>query len=68
MKPLVQLAAVGIFGVVAWKLLGLLLLPLLGTMLGFAFVVVKIAIVVGLFLLVMRWLRKGKKGEASATS
>jgi hypothetical protein len=63
-----QLAAVGVVGVVAWKILGLLVLPLLGTLLGFAFVAVKIAIILALVVMVMRWLRKGKKDEAAATS
>ena len=68
MKPLMQLAAVGVVGVVAWKILGLLVLPLLGTVLGLAFVAVKIAIILALVVMVMRWLRKGKKDEAPAAS
>jgi hypothetical protein len=68
MKPLMQLAAVGVVGVVAWKILGLLVLPLLGTMLGFAFVALKIAFIVALAVMVMRWLRKGKKDAAPAAS
>lgn len=45
LKPLFALAAAGAIGLVLWKLLGLLLLPLFGVALGLMFVVIKFAII-----------------------
>lgn len=66
MKPLLNLAALGIVGVVLWKLLGLLLLPLVGVMLGIFFVVMKFA-VIGAVLCFLVWLlRRNSRREAAA--
>ena len=62
LKPVLKLAAVGFLGLALWKVLPILLLPLLGIFLT----VVKIALVVGLVFLVVWWLRKSKDGEAPA--
>ena len=48
MKPVLQLAAVGLVGIIAWKLAAAFLLPLL-------FVVVKIGLIVALIMLAF-WL------------
>jgi len=48
LKPVLQLAAVGVVGALVWKLAAFLLLPLLGTALGFVFLIVKIVLVVGI--------------------
>ena len=58
-KCLLQLAAVGLVGVVCWKIFFPFVLP-------FFWLMVKAAFVVGLVLLVMWWLRKDdrKRGEA----
>ncbi|HEY6209310.1 MAG TPA: hypothetical protein VIW28_09630 [Gemmatimonadales bacterium] len=58
-KRLLQLAAVGLVGVVCWKIFFPFVLP-------FFWLMVKAAFVVGLVLLVMWWLRKDdrKRGEA----
>ena len=66
LKPLFSLAAIGIVGVVLWKLLGLLLLPLLGVALGIFFVVMKFA-VIGAVLFFLVWLvRRSSRSEAKA--
>ena len=58
-KRLLQLAVVGLVGVVCWKIFFPFVLP-------FFWLMVKAAFVVGLVLLVMWWLRKDdrKRGEA----
>lgn len=58
LKPVIGLAAVGIFSV--------LLLPLLGTLLGVAFFFVKIALVIFAIWLVFRLFRKRPADEAPA--
>ncbi|HEX4632343.1 MAG TPA: hypothetical protein VH163_00825 [Gemmatimonadales bacterium] len=61
MKPILQLAAVGVAGVVLFKLAALLFLPLLA-------ILFKVALVLVLMFFVMKLLRKSKKdGEAPAT-
>jgi len=56
-----MLAATGLVGLVAIKLLGVLLLPLLGMFLGFVMWALKIALIVGLiwfgFQLFQKWSR-----------
>ncbi len=66
-KPLLQLAAAGILGVAVWKVLSILLLPLLGTFLGFLFTIVKFALLIGLVVLAF-WLfrKRGETGETPA--
>ena len=61
-KPVLQVAAVGILGVTIWKLASFLLLPLLGTVLGFVFTILKIALIVSAILFVV-WFLKKKGGE-----
>lgn len=60
MKPLLQLAAVGVAGVVLFKLAALLFLPLLA-------ILFKVVLVMALVFFLMRLLRKKKDGEAPAT-
>ena len=60
LKPVLQLAAVGIAGVVLLKLAALLVFPLLG-------ILFKILLVCTAVYFVMRLLRKRKDGEAPAT-
>ncbi len=62
-KPIVSLAAVGVLGFALWKVLSFLFLPLVGTLLGVLFTLVKVAAIVGVVLLVM-WLLRGKKDDA----
>jgi predicted ABC-type exoprotein transport system permease subunit len=42
LRPVLTIAAIGIAGVAIWKLLWLLLFPLVGTLLGLAMVGVKV--------------------------
>ena len=62
LKSIGMLAATGVVGLVAIKLLGLLFLPLLGMFLGFVMWALKIALIVGLiwfgFQLFQRWGRE----------
>jgi hypothetical protein len=62
-KPIVSLAAAGVLGFALWKVLSFLFLPLVGTLLGVLFTLVKVAAIVGVVLLVM-WLLRGKKDDA----
>jgi threonine/homoserine/homoserine lactone efflux protein len=68
--PLFALAAVGAAGFALWKVASLLLLPLVGTLLGIVFTVLKFVVLAGLiwfaFWLVTR--KKDKGGEATAES
>jgi hypothetical protein len=61
LKPVLQVAAVGLLGVTIWKLASFLLLPLLGTVLGFVFTILKIALILGAILFVV-WVLKKKGG------
>ena len=60
LKPVLQLAAVGVLGVAVWKVLSIFMLPLLGTLLG---ILLKVALLAGLAFLIVWWLRKRKDGE-----
>jgi hypothetical protein len=60
LKPVLQLAAVGVAGVVLLKLAALLVFPLLG-------ILFKILLVCAVVYFAMRLLRKRKDGEAPAT-
>ena len=62
LKPVLQVAAVGILGVTIWKLASFLLLPLLGTVLGVVFTILKITLIVSAILFVV-WFLKKKGGE-----
>jgi hypothetical protein len=62
-KPIVSLAAAGILGFALWKVLTFLFLPLVGTLLGMLFTVLKVAAIVGAVLLVL-WLLRGRKDNA----
>jgi len=60
LKPVLQLAAVGIAGVVLLKLAALLVFPLLGFLL-------KVALVIAAVFFLMRLFKGRKDGEAPAT-
>jgi hypothetical protein len=66
LKPVLSLAAAGILGVVLWKLLGLLLLPLVGVAFAMLFAVIKIGLIVGLVCLVAWLIRRSGRREAGA--
>lgn len=65
LKPVVTFAAAAAAGVILWKVLSLLLLPLLGTLLGFVAMLVKIALVVGLVWLAL-WFFRRRSGDRPA--
>lgn len=62
LKPVLQLAAVGVVGVVLFKLAALIFLPLLA-------ILFKVALVLALVFFLMKLLKKSSKkdGEAPAT-
>jgi len=68
MRPIAQLAGLGLAGVVVFKLLGMLLFPLLGVFLGFLIWAIKIAVIMALvwwgFHLFRKWNEGGKPSEA----
>ena len=67
-KPVLGIAAAGVLGFAIWKVLSFLLLPLMGTLFGLLFTVIKFALVVGLIFLVVWWFRKDKKEDGEAPS
>jgi hypothetical protein len=70
LKPVLTLAAAGAVTIVLWKLLAAVLLPVVGALLGFVMLLVKVAFVAGLVWLALWLFRNNKKkeegGEASA--
>jgi uncharacterized membrane protein len=61
LKPVLGVAAAGIFGVVIWKIL---LLPLMAGLLGVLFTLLKIALLAALVLFVVWLFRRKNGGEA----
>ncbi|MGH7538540.1 MAG: hypothetical protein ACREMF_07900 [Gemmatimonadales bacterium] len=66
LKPFLGVAAAGVLAVFVWKVLGFLLLPLLGTVLSLLFTLMKLAVVVALVWFFLRLFRKPTDGEAPA--
>ncbi len=54
LKPVLQIAAIGLIGIGLWKIAAVFLLPLF-------FVVFKIGLIVALVMLAFWWFNKGKK-------
>ena len=65
MKPVLGLAATGIFAILLWKVMALFLLPLFGLAIGFVFLAIKIAFIVGAICFAM-WLFKRLTRTAEA--
>ncbi len=64
MKPLFGLAAAGVISILLWKLLGIILLPLVGVALGMLVTLLKFAVIFTLIMFVV-WLLRKKAGENS---
>lgn len=64
-KPLLALAAVGVTGFALWKIASLLLLPLVGTAVGFLLTILKFA-AIGALLWLAYWFLTRKKGTGEA--
>lgn len=64
LKPVATLAAAGLLGLALWKILGIVLFPLFGTLLGFLVTILKLAVVVALVLFAVWLFRKPKDDEA----
>ena len=62
------LAGTAVVGVLALKLLGLLLLPLLGMVFGFVMFVLKLALIFGLAYMAYQLLRRWGKAQGSEAS
>jgi threonine/homoserine/homoserine lactone efflux protein len=56
-------AGAGVAGFALWKVASVLLLPLLGTLLGFLFMIVKVGLIVGLVWLAIWFFRRGDRGR-----
>jgi hypothetical protein len=65
-KPIVTVAAVGVLGFALWKVLSILFLPLVGTLFGFIFTIVKVALIAAVVLLVWWLVVRRPKGEDKA--
>ena len=63
LKPVLQLAAVGVAGALVWKLAAFLLVPLLGTALGFVFLILKIVFVVAVVAFLFWMFNRKKSGD-----
>ena len=59
MKPILQFAAVGLIGIVAWKMFAFLLVPLVG-------LVLKLAVLAAAVFFVIWLLRKDKSKDSEA--
>ena len=66
LRPVLTVAAAGAVGFLVWKVLSILFLPFVGTLLAMFFVVLKVALLVGLFFLVLWWLRRDKPKDDEA--
>lgn len=67
LTPILNLAAIGAAGVILWKLLGILLLPLLGVALGFILTIIKFAMILSLLLFALWLFRRSSRREAGAS-
>lgn len=65
LKPVLGVAAAGIFGVILWKIL---LLPLVAGLMGVLFTILKVALLAGAVFLVVWLLRRKNGGEARDSS
>lgn len=65
LKPVLGVAAAGIFGVILWKIL---LLPLVAGLMGVLFTILKVALLVAAVLVVVWLLRRNNGGEARDSS
>ncbi len=65
LKPVLGVAAAGIFGVILWKIL---LLPLVAALMGVLFTMLKVALLAGAVFLVVWLLRRNNGGEARDSS
>jgi hypothetical protein len=63
LRPVLKLAAVGVVGVVLWKLAWLFVLPFVGMVLGFLILAAKVLLIVGLVYLAYRLYRKLAAGS-----
>jgi hypothetical protein len=66
LRPILGLAAVGAVGYVAWQVLWAILLPLVGTVVGFALLVIKILFFAMLILVGVWVLKRLLKQEPKA--
>lgn len=65
LKPVLGVAAAGIFGVILWKIL---LLPLVAGLMGVLFTILKVALLIGAVCVVVWLLRRNNGGEARDSS
>ena len=66
LKPVVGLAATGVIALLLWKALAIFLLPLVGVLIGFAFLALKIGLLLGA-LCFLFWLLRRFNRHADAS-
>jgi hypothetical protein len=66
LKPVLSLAATGVIALLLWKALAIFLLPLVGVLIGFAFLVLKIGLLIGA-LCFLFWLFRRFNRQASTS-
>ena len=68
LRPIMIVGAVGVGGYLAWQVIWAFILPMLGALLGFLWMAVKIGLLVALGIWVYRMFQKsiGKKQEATS--
>jgi hypothetical protein len=67
LKPVLAVAATGVLGLILWKILAVLLLPMLGVALAVVFTVLKFALLAGLVLFaIWLWRRFGHRETGAA--
>lgn len=66
LKPVAGLAAAGVITLILWKLLGVLLLPLVGIGLALVVAIIKLAVGLGAILLMVWLIRRSGRDHSSA--
>lgn len=66
LRPVLGIAAAGFLGVLLWKILGVILLPVFASLVGLVLLLVKLALVVALVMFVVWFFKKREGGKANA--
>jgi hypothetical protein len=66
LKPLLAVAATGAAAVLAWKLMAIVMLPLLGLAIGFVALVIKLLVVFFVLLIAFWMFRRASRSESMA--
>jgi hypothetical protein len=66
LKPLLAVAATGAAAVLAWKLMAIVMLPLLGLAIGFVALVIKMLVILIVLLIAYGLYRRASRSESPA--